>query len=73
MEMKVCKSQEDLKQCIEFLAEDLKSRAEEISQDWDKQISKIEISTTIEVGELLNWKVSKTMCAIKKMIGRGNR
>lgn len=66
MEMKVCKSQEDLKQCIEFLAEDLKKRAEEISQDWDKQISKIEISTTIEVGELLNWKVSKTKHAIKR-------
>lgn len=66
MEMKVCKSQEDLKQCIEFLAEDLKNRAEEISQDWDKQISKIAISTTIEVGELLNWKVSKTKHGIKR-------
>ena len=66
MEMKACKSQEDLKQCIEFLAEDLKNRAEEISEDWDKQISKIEISSVIEVGEILNWQVKKTHHAIKR-------
>ena len=66
MGMKVCKSQEDLNQYIEFLAEDLKSRAEEISQDWDKQITKIEISTVIEVGEMLHWKVSKIKYAIKR-------
>lgn len=66
MKVNMCKSQEDLKQYIEFLAEDLKSRAEEISQDWNKELQKIEIKTTIEVGELLVWEVNKKYLAKEK-------
>ena len=55
----VVRKEEDLIYFINLLAEDLKRRAEDISVDWNKHISKIEIKSTIEVGALIQWKISK--------------
>lgn len=53
------KSKEDLIEYINYLAEDLKNRAEDISVDWDKRISSIEITTKLIPFELLTWEVKK--------------
>ena len=53
------KSKKDLIEYINYLAEDLKNRAEDISVDWDKRISSIEITTKLIPFELLTWEVKK--------------
>lgn len=53
------KSKEDLIEYINYLAEDLKNRAEDISVDWNKRISNIEITTKLIPNELLTWEVKK--------------
>ena len=53
------KSKEDLIEYINYLAEDLKNRAEDISVDWNKRISHIEITTKLIPNELLTWEVKK--------------
>ena len=60
MYFKCVKQEEDLQEAIEFLAKDLMNRKKDISNDWNKAVRKIEIKTTIEVGELLEWEVTKT-------------
>lgn len=57
-------SKEELVEYIDYLAEDLKNRAEDISVDWNKRISNIEIKTKLIPGELLQWEVKKTYNAM---------
>ena len=59
-------SQEELEESIVFLAEDLKRRAKEISNDWDCAIKEFEIKTSLEIGELLEWKITKKYSAYKE-------
>ena len=65
-EFRVCKKQEDLEEQIIFLAEDLKRRAKEISADWNNAIYKIDIISTIQPNELLQWEIRKTYSAYKE-------
>lgn len=63
MYFKYAKQEEDLQEAIEFLAKDLINRKKDISNDWNKAVRKIEIKTTIEVGELLEWEITKIYTA----------
>ena len=65
-EFKAIHNQQELESCIVFLADDLKRRANEISNDWDKAIQEIEIKTVIACGELLKWDINKKYTAYKE-------
>ena len=60
---KAITKQEALEECIINLAEDLKNRAKDISNDWNKHIESIELKTTLRQGEILKWEVSKNYLA----------
>lgn len=55
----IIKTKEDLIKVIEGMAEELKSRAEDISVDFDKRIGKIEITCKISHDEIPVWEVTK--------------
>ncbi len=57
--IEACKNQKELEDYIIFLAEDLKRRAVDIANDYGKELSKIEIKSEIELGNVLEWQVKK--------------
>ena len=65
-EFKYIKNQDELEEAIIFLAEDLKRRAKEISNDWDESICRIDIESIIEPGNLLKWDITKEYIAYKR-------
>ena len=65
-EFKVCQKQDDLKEQIIFLANDLKRRAKELSIDWDKSLESIDIKSTIQPNEILEWEITKNYIAYKE-------
>ena len=67
MKQEIIKDKEELIKVIKSLARELDDRAEDIANDWDKRVRKIDIHASIELDCINEWEITKYYPVIPKI------